>query len=372
MLGRISAAHSAQPQGETAMMRSSFAAGLKTSMLAGALLAAALLGGAAVAPAQADSTTTKVALVPGGPHPYFAAWAQAGADAARDFHLGAADYKVPPAWNLAQQNDLISSLAAQGYNAFLIFPGDAVGSRPIVAELADGGVPAIALAGCLQDPSKALFCMGTDTGHSAYLGTQALIKAMGGHGRIVHFTGFLVDPNTRLRMDNVARAVAETAGAVTLVQTIADIDAPEPAQDKINAFLATQGGSVDGIVTTAWIPAVVAAEALRKIGAKRIHMIGIDHDPVVLAAIKDGYVDGTMLQNPYGQGYIGSYVMGRLADGCKVKADAPWASTAQTTHFIDSGTALVGPAEVDRYLDTMRAVTKALLADFQQKYLVCP
>ncbi len=335
------------------------------------LLAAAALAMFAT-PAWADPASTKVALVPGGPHPYFAAWAQAGADAVRDFHLGAADYKVPPSWNLAQQNDLISSLAAQGYNAFLIFPGDATGTRPIVAELADNGIPSIALAGCLQDPSKVLFCMGTDTGHSAYLGTKALIKAMGGHGRIAHFTGFLVDPNTKLRMDNVAKAVAETNGAVTLVQTIADIDAPEPAQDKINSFLATQGSKIDGIITTAWIPAVVASEALRKIGTKRIHMIGIDHDPVVLKAIKDGYVDGTMLQNPYGQGYVGSYVMARLASGCKVKDDAPWAHTAQTARFIDSGTALAGPNEVDHYLDTMRAITKTLLADFQQKYLTCP
>ena len=340
-------------------------------MLLAAGLAAAIAA-AASGSVQADPSSTKVALVPGGPHPYFAAWEQAGKDAVRDFHLGAADYKVPPSWTLSQQNDLISSLAAQGYNAFLIFPGDAVGTRPIVAELADSNIPAIALAGCLLDPSKALFCMGTDTGHSAYLGTKALIKAMGGKGRIAHFTGFLVDPNTRLRMDNVARAVAETNGTVTLVQTIADIDAPEPAQDKINSFLATQGGQIDGIVTTAWIPAVVSAEALRKIGTRRIHMIGIDHDPVVLQAIKDGYVDGTMLQNPYGQGYVGSYVMGRLADGCKVKDDAPWAKTAQTTRFIDSGTALAGPAEVDHYLDTMRAVTKTLLADFQQKYLTCP
>jgi ribose transport system substrate-binding protein len=343
------------------------------------LLAAGLAAGLATAfavlpsaPAQADPSSTRVALVPGGPHPYFAAWEQAGADAARDFHLGAADYKVPPSWTLSQQNDLISSLAAQGYNAFLIFPGDAVGTRPIVAELADNGIPAIALAGCLLDPSKALFCMGTDTGHSAYLGTKALIKTIGGHGRIAHFTGFLVDPNTKWRMDAVAQAVAETNGAVTLVETIADIDAPEPAQDKINSFLATQGSQIDGIVTTAWIPAVVAAQALRKIGTKRIHMIGIDHDQVVLQAIKDGYVDGTMLQNPYGQGYVGSYVMARLAAGCKVKEDAPWTKTAQTTHYIDSGTALAGPAEVDNYLETMRAVTKTLLAGFEQKYLTCP
>ena len=45
-------------------------------------------------------------------------------------------------------------------------------------------------------------------------------------------------------------------------------------------------------------PAVVAANALRRIGDKRIKMVGIDHDEVVLNAIKDGFVHGTMLQNP--------------------------------------------------------------------------
>ena len=94
----------------------------------------------------------------------------------------------------------------------------------------------IALAGCLKDPNKPAFCFGTDTGNSAYLGTKELIKAMGGKRRIAHFTGFLVDPNTQLRIDAVAKAAKEAAREV--VQVIADIDAPEPAEEKINAYLA--------------------------------------------------------------------------------------------------------------------------------------
>jgi ribose transport system substrate-binding protein len=321
---------------------------------------------------RADPASTKVALVPPGPHPYFAAWEQAGHDAQRDFKLGADDFKVPPSWGLSQQNELVESLASQGYNAFLLFPGDPVGERSTVAELTDMSVPVVALAGCVQDPSKTLFCLGTDVGRSAYIGTQELIKAMGGKGHIVHLTGFLVDPNTKLRMDAVKRAVDETHGAVTLMQTIADIDAPEAAQDKINSFLAAQGKQVDGLVSTAWVPSVVAATALRKIGDKRIKMVGIDHDQVVLKAVQDGYLSGTMLQNPYGQAYIGSFVMAKLAQGCKIKDDAPWQKTSQTARFVDSGTSFAGPNDVGHYLDTMRAVTKTILASFQQKYLTCP
>lgn len=335
------------------------------STLWGTAIVLALMG-------SAHAQDTRVALVPGGPHPYFAAWEQAGADAARDFGLAAADYRVPQAWELSQQNQLLESLLTQGYSAFLIFPGDPVGTVSVVDELTGEGATVISLAGCLKQPSADAFCLGTDTGNSAYLGAKELIERMGGKGRIAHFTGFLVDPNTQLRIDAVQRAAAETNGAVEVVQVIADIDAPEPAEEKINAYLAAEGASVDGIITTAWVPAVVAANALRRMGEKRIHMVGIDHDQVVIQAIKDGIVDGTMLQNPYGQGYIGAFAANRLASGCKVKADAPFGSTALTDKFIDSGTAFVDASEVDNYLAAMQAVTTKLMADFEATYLDCP
>ena len=261
----------------------------------------------------------KVALVPGGPHPYFAAWEQAGKDAMKDFNLGAGDYRVPAKWELALQNTMLESLITEGYNSFLIFPGDAVG----------------------------------------------------GECKIAHFTGFLVDPNTQLRIDAVQKAADESNGAVTVVQVIADIDAPEPANEKINAYLAANAAGVDGIVTTAWVPAVVAAQALTKIGDKRIKMVGIDHDEVVLKAVKDGFVDGTMLQNPYGQGYIGSYVLDKLRNGCTLKEDAPWKSNALTAKFVDSGTVFVDVKQIDTYVDAMRAITKDVLANFEGKYLAC-
>ena len=297
---------------------------LKTTLLATCL---AFATGSA---AFADSSS-KIALVPGGPHPYFAAWEQAGADAARDFGLGSADYKVPQKWELGLQNQMLESLVSQGYNAFLIFPGDPVGTVAIADEIAETGAPVVALAGCLKDPSSAKFCMGTDTGNSAYLGTKELIKVLEPGAKIAHFTGFLVDPNTQLRIDAVQKAAEE--GGIEVIQVIADIDAPEPAEEKINAYLGAHADEIDGIITTAWVPAVVASTALQKIGDKRIKMVGIDHDEVVMKAIKDGYVHGTMLQNPYGQGYIGSFVANKLRTGCTVKSDAPFKTNLSLIHI---------------------------------------
>lgn len=112
---------------------------------------------------------------------------------------------------MSLQNELIESLVAQGYNGFLVFPGDAVGTSSTLSELSEFGIQSIALAGCLQDPNPAVFCMGADVYNSAYLGTKELIAAMGGQGSIAHFTGFLVDPNTQLRIEAVEKAVPRPA-----------------------------------------------------------------------------------------------------------------------------------------------------------------
>ena len=153
---------------------------------------------------------------------------------------------------------------------------------------------------------------------------------------------------------------------------IADIDAPEPAEEKINAYLAAHAADVDGIVTTAWVPAVVAANALRRIGDKRIKMVGIDHDEVVLKAIKDGFVARHHAAEPLRPGL---YRLLRRSTGCATAARSRptrrGRPNALTNHFIDSGTVFVGADKVDNYVAAMQDITKTLLAGFEKTYLNC-
>lgn len=336
------------------------------------LSAAFLMTAATLAPLTVIASDNRIALIPGGPHPYFAPWEQAAADAQKDFGIAAVDFKVPPEWKLELQVELIESLAAQGYTGFGIFPGDAVGINSTIAELKDAGIPAAALAGCTQDPTEMSFCLGTDVYKSAYLGTKFLIDAMGGNGAIVHLAGLLVDPNTTLRVAAVEKAVEETGGAVTLLQTVADTDAQEAADQKINALLAAQKDDIGGMIATGYIPSVVASTSLRNLGDKRIKFVGIDDDPIVLDAIRDGFVAGTMAQNPYGQGYIGAYVMDLMASGeCSTKADAPWVETPQTVHFIDSGTLVISTDNIDSYADDLKTLTTEIQGGFKDIYLEC-
>ena len=313
---------------------------------------------------EMDFSDVRVAIVPGGPHPYFLPMEPGLADSVAANGLGESAFRAPPEWNLDDQNQLLNSMAAQGFNAFGIFPGDANATNAIMSELAAAGFPIMAIAGCVTEPTDAAFCFGTDVAESAYLGTKALIEAMGGEGAIIHGTGYLVDPNTQLRIEAVERAVAETDGKVTLVEHLADIDDQESADEKINSFLAARGDEIDGIVTTAYVPSTVAATALRNLGDGRIRMVGIDDDPIVLDAIRDGIIDGTMAQNPYGQAFVGSKILAMLKHGCTPAEDAPY--------FVSSGTLLISADNVETYGDDLKALTAEIAETFPTEYLTCP
>ena len=321
-------------------------------------------GSQALSAGVSGSDTTKLAVVVGGPHPYFAPMPGATQDAQKSFHISQATYRVPTSFTLNDENQAIESLASQGYNAFAIYPDDANGSNATIAELQGKGIPVAEIGACSKQPSKAVFCLATDVYQAAYSATKNLIQVMGGKGKIVHLTGLLIDPNTQLREKAVQTAVAETAGAVQLVQTIADIDSPGPADTAVHNLLASQGNTITGIVATAYNPAVAAAKALTDTQNTHIKLIGIDTDPIVIKAIQEGYAAGTMEQNPYGQAYIASYALDlMISHGCKMKAGAPFQ--------IDSGTTFITKDNVGNYVAASQTVTQQIQQSFKSKYLSC-
>ncbi len=315
-------------------------------------------------PGAADLKTIKVALVPGGAHPYFQPWKAGAQQAVSEFGLAGYSFNETGEWDQTKQNAAIDSLAAQGYNAFGIFGVSPTDINTTFEHLKSKGFAVGTLASCpAGDVDKADFCLSTDTGDAAYKATKALIAAMGGKGKLVHLTSNAVDSNTQRRIKGVAKAVAETNGAVTLLTTITDIDKDlQTAQKAVSDLLASNGSQINGIVTTAYNPAVAATVGVQS-SKLPIKVIAIDDDAKILAAIKDGAISGTVVQNPWGQGYVGSWVLANLqAKKCTMKTDGL---------YVDSGSFLVTKENVDTYDKERLAKSKALLDDFKTKYLTC-
>lgn len=349
----------------------------RTRVVSGAVAAAALLSlalagcttqgassGDAADEGSGDLGSIKVAMVPGGAHPYFQPWKDGAQAAVDEFGIGGYTFNETGEWDQTKQNAAIDSLAAQGYTAFGIFGVSPTDINSTFTSLKDDGFAVASVASCpAGDTNEADYCLSTDTGEAAYLAAQAAIEAMGGSGNLVHLTGNAVDSNTQRRIAGVEKAVEETGGSVTLLQTITDIDKDlQTAQKAVDDLLASKGAEVDGIVTTAYNPAVAATKGVGESGLD-IKVIGIDDDETILSAIEDGTITGTVVQNPWGQAYISTWALASLQAGV--------CTMAEPGVIVDSGSFLVTKDNLATYDDERKATTEGILADFEAKYLDC-
>ncbi|MFE7358862.1 sugar ABC transporter substrate-binding protein [Streptomyces sp. NPDC057543] len=345
------------------LVTASSACTVKNSDEPGAMGAAS--GKAGVGTAElVDGSSTKVALVPGGAHPYFQPWKQAGEGAKKTLKLGDVTFDETAEWDQQKQNDLLSTLAARGYNAFGIFGVSPTDINTTFADLKSQGFAVASLGSCpAGDTNDADFCLSTDVELAAYKAAKAAIEAMGGKGALVHLTGNNVDANTLLRKRGVEKAVKETGGKVTLLQTITDIDKDlQTAQKAVSDLLAAKGGHIAGIVSTAYNPAVAAAEAVRESGSKA-EVVAIDDDAKILSSIKNGSVSATVVQNPVGQAEIGAWALALLqTKQCTMK---------QPGKIIDSGSFVVTKDNVTTYDDEREATTAQLKKQFADEFLSC-
>ncbi|WP_326667765.1 substrate-binding domain-containing protein [Streptomyces sp. NBC_01257] len=312
----------------------------------------------------ADGSGTEVALVPGGAHPYFQPWKKAGAAAEKAYGLGDVAFDETAEWDQQKQNNLLSTLAARGYNAFGVFGVSPTDINTTFADLKSQGLTVASLGSCpAGGKNEAEFCLSTNVELAAYKAARAAIGAMGGKGTLVHLTGNNVDANTQLRMKGVSKAVSETGGKVRLLQTITDIDKDlQTAQKAVSDLLAAKGSKIQGIVATAYNPAVAAADAVRSAGSPA-KVVAIDDDAKILGSIRKGTVTATVVQNPVAQADIGAWALALLQTGqCTVR---------EPGQIVDSGSFVVTESNVDTYDNARKAKTEQLRKQFADQVLTC-
>ncbi|MFC0624834.1 sugar ABC transporter substrate-binding protein [Kribbella deserti] len=310
-----------------------------------------------------DGSQVKVAFVPGGAHPYFQPWKTTAETAKTDFKLGGVIFNETGEWDQGKQNNVLNSLAAQGYNAFGIFGVSPTDINSTFEDLKDKGFAVGSLASCpAGDTNAADFCLSTDVELAAYKAAKAAIEAIGGAGTIVHLTGNNVDSNTQRRIAGVKKAIGETGGKVTELPVITDIDKDlQTAQKAVADLLASKGKEIKGIVTTAYNPAVAAADGVKSSGLP-IKVVAIDDDAAILNGLKSGGVAATVAQNPVGQAYVGGWLLALLGSKqCQMKEPGA---------IVDSGSFVVTKANVDTYDNERKAKTKELEKEFAAK-LTC-
>ena len=324
--------------------------------------AAATTEAAAEAAAPAAAGDFKPVWYAPAPHPYFEQ-VKLGVEAFEKDMGIAVEKQVGPDWEQNSQNQRMEALAAKGFNAFSVYPANASGANGLYEELTATGIRIANFGSSTDQPTTASFAVATDVKAAAMAATEELIKAMGGKGNIINVLEVLTDPNTVLRKQGIEEVVAKYPD-IKIMQEVAGMTSVDEATQKVSDALAANIDTVDGIIATGYTPSVAIAQVLSeyksKGGERAIHAVGIDTDDIVMQAIKDGVMDGTIVQNPYGHGYLSLLLLKYLAEGYKPKADV---------YFIDAGFAFATKDNLETYNDDILKVTEQIKADLLDKYL---
>jgi ribose transport system substrate-binding protein len=260
------------------------------------------------------------------------------------------------------QNQAIEALAAQGYKQFAVYPADPSGANGLYQELVKQNCKIVNFGTSTLQPTPASFAVAADVGAVAAFGTEQLIALMGNKGNIINILESLTDANTIQRKKAIEATVAKHPN-VKIIQEIADMSTIEDATEKIENAIAGNMNKVDGIICTGATTTVAMSQILKERaqkGAKKIPFIGADDDPTVVAAIKDGTIQGgTLAQNSYGVGYISCMVLKLLAEGYKPKAGQ---------YFINSDVVYITKDNVSHYKDEQAVVTNRIIKTLKETY----
>ncbi len=315
----------------------------------------------AEAPAAAAGDFKPVWYAPA-PHPYFED-VRKGIEAFEADTGITIEKQLGPDWTQDSQNQRVSALAANGYNAFSIYPADASGANSLYEELTARGINVVNFGTSTAQPTTASFAVATDVKVAAMAATEEIIKAMGGKGNLINVLEVLTDPNTVLRKEGIEEVVAKYPD-VKIIQEVAGMTTAQEALQKVSDALSANIDTVDGIIATGYTPTVAIAQALTeykdKGGTRTIHAVGIDTDAIVMDAIKAGVMDGTIVQNPYGHGYLSMMLLQLMAEGWTPKADV---------YFVDAGFAFATQDNLDTYNDDILKVTDQIKSELTTKYL---
>ncbi|MEP4767260.1 MAG: sugar ABC transporter substrate-binding protein [Roseibium sp.] len=327
--------------------------GLFKAIAMGAAASAMMIGAAA-----ADEV--RYAWYASTAHPYFIE-VQKGVDKfSKDFGIDVTK-RLGQDWTQDNQNQNVAAMAAQGFNAFSIFPSDVTGARGLYEELAEQGIMIVDFGQATQEPTPAAFYVGTQSKEAAMLATEELIKSMGGKGNIINVLE-VPGENTRLRLEGVEEVISKHPD-VRIIQTVGNLSTIEGSIEKVQNAITANLGNVDGIIATGYTPTVAIAELLSEYhdgGGDRIHFFGIDTDDVVLDAIRAGHIDGTMAQNPIGHGYISMVLLKKIAEGFR---------PIDGVHSIDAGVVPVTIDNIDTYASDISKLTRNIIDTLESNYL---
>jgi ribose transport system substrate-binding protein len=274
------------------------------------------------AAAKADAMT-RIAVIPKGTTHEFWKSVHAGAVKAAD-ELG-----VEITWkgplkedDLKAQIDVVQSFTAQGVSGIVLAPLSDKGLVGAVRQAQASKIPVVIFDSDLQGQGHASF-VATDNRAAGRMAGEQMEKLLDGKGYVLMLRYNEGSASTTNRENGFLEAVAKSPGIKVVSSNQyggATVESAFALSENLLSAMKAGAGGVDGVFCPNESTTFGMLLALEKAGlAGKLKFVGFDSSTKLIDAIRQGHIDGLVLQNPFKMGYLAVQTMNRYLRGEKVE-----------------------------------------------------
>ncbi|WP_394832045.1 substrate-binding domain-containing protein [Pendulispora rubella] len=283
-------------------------------------------GGGATPATSGEGTTsaastkkTTIAVIPKGTTHEF--WKSVHAGAVK----ASKEEKVDIVWkgplkedDLKGQIDVVESFTSQKVSAITLAPLSDKALVNSVTQATAAKVPVLVFDSDLASDQQVSF-VATDNLAAGKIAGQNMVKLLNGKGKVIVLRYQEGSASTAKREQGFIEAIKEAkdieivsdnryAGATT--------ESAFSASENLLGAQKAAAGAIQGIFTPNESSTFGMLLALRKANlAGKIKFVGFDGSEKLLAGLKDGHIDGLLLQNPFRMGYLSIKTMAKHLRG---------------------------------------------------------
>jgi len=290
--------------------------------------------------AAASTKKTTIAVIPKGTTHEF--WKSVHAGAVK----ASREEKVDIVWkgplkedDLKGQIDVVESFTSQKVSGITVAPLDQKGLVQSVSAATDAKIPVIVFDSDLASDKQSSF-VATDNLAAGKTAGENMVKLLNGKGNVMVLRYQEGSASTSNREKGFLDAVGQAKGIKVVSENRyagATTESAFSASENLLAAQKASSGAIQGIFTPNESSTFGMLLALRKANlAGKIKFVGFDGSEKLLAGLKEGHIDGLLLQNPFRMGYLTIKTMTKVLRGESVEKRVDTGAAFITKDNIDS------------------------------------
>jgi ribose transport system substrate-binding protein len=236
---------------------------------------------------------------------------------------------------------VVEDFVTRGVSGIVLAPLDDAALRMPVKNAVDYGIPVVIIDSGLKSEDYTSF-VATDNYVGGRKGGERLAEILGGKGKVIMLRYQEGSASTMNREQGFLDVLKEKYPEIEVVSANqyggATTESAYIASENLLAPLRTPDGglSVDGIFCPNESTAFAMLRALEDSGlAGKVKYVGFDSSDRLVMALRKGYINGLVLQDPINMGYLGVKTLVAHLQGEKVQKR------------IDTGSAVATPENMD-------------------------